>query len=151
MQYSVKKKIKETVVLLFVYLLTVQFELKIHYTAKSIHSPTQFIEFRCFYHFHGHRSITFVKRFTKERVTLTSLSEFQHGIMIGCHLCNKSSGEISLQLKIPHSLVSGISTKWKWMGTTATKPQSGNPHKITEVNDCWGAYCTEVTDFLQSQ
>ncbi|MEQ2173539.1 hypothetical protein GOODEAATRI_033112 [Goodea atripinnis] len=33
------------------------------------------------------------------------LSEFQLGILIGCHLCNKSSCEISSLLKIPPSTV----------------------------------------------
>ncbi|CAI9552801.1 unnamed protein product, partial [Staurois parvus] len=47
-------------------------------------------------------------------------------------LCNKSIYEISLLLNIPQSTVSGIITKWKQFGTTATQPQSGRPHKITE-------------------
>ena len=42
------------------------------------------------------------------------LSEFQRGTVIGCHLCNKSSYEISLLLNIPHSTVSGI--KWNLTG-----------------------------------
>ncbi|CAI9539521.1 unnamed protein product [Staurois parvus] len=48
------------------------------------------------------------------------LSEFKHGTVIGCHLCNKSIREISLLLNIPQSTVSGIITKWKQLGTTAT-------------------------------
>ncbi|CAI9614398.1 unnamed protein product, partial [Staurois parvus] len=43
--------------------------------------------------------------------------------MIGCHLCNKSIHEISLLLNIPRSTVSGILTKWKQLGTTATQPR----------------------------
>ncbi|CAI9585828.1 unnamed protein product, partial [Staurois parvus] len=39
------------------------------------------------------------------------LSEFNHGTMMGCHLCNKSICEISLLLNIPRSTVSGIITK----------------------------------------
>ncbi|CAI9617129.1 unnamed protein product [Staurois parvus] len=39
------------------------------------------------------------------------LSEFKHGTMIGCHLCNKSIHEISLLLNIPQSTVRGIITK----------------------------------------
>ncbi|CAI9561458.1 unnamed protein product [Staurois parvus] len=50
------------------------------------------------------------------------LSEFQHGTMIGCHLCNKSTREIFLLLNIPRSTVSGIITKWKQLGTAATQP-----------------------------
>ncbi|CAI9548477.1 unnamed protein product [Staurois parvus] len=53
-------------------------------------------------------------------------------VVIGCHLCNKSICEISLLLNIPRSTVSGIITKWKQLGTTATQPQSGRQHKMTE-------------------
>ncbi|CAI9549193.1 unnamed protein product [Staurois parvus] len=52
------------------------------------------------------------------------LSEFKHGTVIGCHLCNKSIREISLLLKISRSIVCGIITKWKQLVTTATQPQS---------------------------
>ncbi|CAI9603076.1 unnamed protein product [Staurois parvus] len=52
------------------------------------------------------------------------LSEFKCGTVIGCHLCNKFIREISWLLDIPQSTVSGIITKWKQLGTTATQPQS---------------------------
>jgi len=52
--------------------------------------------------------------------------------VIGFHLCNKSSHEMSSLLNIPQSAVSGIITKWKRLGTTATQPQSGRPRKMTE-------------------
>ncbi|CAI9582237.1 unnamed protein product, partial [Staurois parvus] len=52
------------------------------------------------------------------------LSEFKCGTVIGCHLCNKSICEIYLLLNIPLSTDSGIITKWKHLGTTATQPQS---------------------------
>ncbi|CAI9549422.1 unnamed protein product, partial [Staurois parvus] len=52
--------------------------------------------------------------------------------MIGCHLCNKYIHEISLLLNIPRSTVSGIITKWKQLGTTATQPQSRRLRKMTE-------------------
>ncbi|CAI9558785.1 unnamed protein product [Staurois parvus] len=54
------------------------------------------------------------------------LSEFKHGTVMGCHLCNKSICEISWILNIPQSTVSGIITKWKQLGTTATQ-LSGRP------------------------
>ncbi|CAI9552290.1 unnamed protein product, partial [Staurois parvus] len=60
------------------------------------------------------------------------LSEFKRGTVIGCHLCNKSIRDISLLLNIPLSTVSGIITKWKQLGTTATQPRSGRPCKMTE-------------------
>ncbi|CAI9587427.1 unnamed protein product, partial [Staurois parvus] len=47
------------------------------------------------------------------------LSEFSHDAVIGCH---QSICEISLQLNIPRSTVSGIITKWKQLETTATQP-----------------------------
>ncbi|CAI9587169.1 unnamed protein product, partial [Staurois parvus] len=48
----------------------------------------------------------------------------------------KSIHEISLLLNIPRSTVSGIITKWKQLGTTATQPKSGRPHKMTEWGQC---------------
>jgi len=44
--------------------------------------------------------------------------------------------EISSQLNIPWSTVSGIITKWKQLGTTETQPRSGRLHKITEWGQC---------------
>ncbi|CAI9610398.1 unnamed protein product [Staurois parvus] len=58
------------------------------------------------------------------------LSEFKRGVVIGCHLCNKSMREISLLLNIPRSTVSGIITKWKQLGTTATQSQSERGQSI---------------------
>ncbi|CAI9571956.1 unnamed protein product, partial [Staurois parvus] len=60
------------------------------------------------------------------------LSEFKRGTVIGCHLCDKSIPEISLLLNIPRSTVSGIITKWKQLGTTATQTPCGRPRKMTE-------------------
>ncbi|CAI9597889.1 unnamed protein product [Staurois parvus] len=70
-------------------------------------------------------------------------SEFKHGTVIGCHLCNKSICEISLLLNIPQSTVSGIITKWKQLRTTATQPQSERGQRMMK--------CAEVTSCLQSQ
>ncbi|CAI9571957.1 unnamed protein product, partial [Staurois parvus] len=47
-------------------------------------------------------------------------------------LCDKSIPEISLLLNIPRSTVSGIITKWKQLGTTATQTPCGRPRKMTE-------------------
>ncbi|CAI9556795.1 unnamed protein product [Staurois parvus] len=52
------------------------------------------------------------------------LSDSKRGPVIGCHLCNKSIHDISWQLNIPRPTVSGIITKWKQLGTTATQPPS---------------------------
>ncbi|CAI9559415.1 unnamed protein product, partial [Staurois parvus] len=60
------------------------------------------------------------------------LSEFKHGTVIGCHLCNKYIHENSLLLNIPWPTVSAIITKWKQLGTTATQLNRGRPRKMTE-------------------
>ncbi|CAI9545949.1 unnamed protein product [Staurois parvus] len=69
------------------------------------------------------------------------LSKFKRGTVIGCHLYNKSICKISLLLNIPRSTISGIITKWKQLGTTATQPQSGRPCKMTE----WGQRMLKCT------
>ncbi|CAI9569301.1 unnamed protein product, partial [Staurois parvus] len=62
-----------------------------------------------------------LQTFVKKWVAVQELSEFKCGTVIGCHLCNKSICEISLLLNIPRSIFSGIITKWKQLGTTATQ------------------------------
>ncbi|CAI9610583.1 unnamed protein product [Staurois parvus] len=47
-------------------------------------------------------------------------------------LCNKSIHENFLATKYFTSTVSGIITKWKQLGTTATQPRSGRSRKMTE-------------------
>ncbi|CAI9544600.1 unnamed protein product, partial [Staurois parvus] len=59
------------------------------------------------------------------------LSDSKRGPVIGGHLCNKSICDISWLLNIPRSTVSGIITKWKQLGTTATQPPSGRPRHMT--------------------
>ncbi|CAI9562323.1 unnamed protein product [Staurois parvus] len=56
-------------------------------------------------------------------------------------LCNKYIRDISWLLNIPRSAVSGIITKWKQLGTTATQPPSGRPRKMTE----WGQRILKCT------
>lgn len=76
---------------------------ELHYIAKSIQSPIQIIEIRCSNHFYGHRCIK-IKHLRMQTVSTNmcermsrsqELSEFQCGTVIRCHLCNKSSHEIS--------------------------------------------------------
>ncbi|CAI9610706.1 unnamed protein product, partial [Staurois parvus] len=67
-------------------------------------------------------------------------------------LCNKSILEISLLLNSPQSTDSGIITKWKQLGTTATQPRSGRTRIMTEQGQhMLSAQCTEVANCLQSQ
>uniref|UniRef100_A0A3P8S250 MHD domain-containing protein n=1 Tax=Amphiprion percula TaxID=161767 RepID=A0A3P8S250_AMPPE len=72
------------------------------------------------------------------------LSEFQRGTVIGCHLCNKSSRDISSLLNIPHSTVSCILRKWKCVGVTATQPPSGRPRKLMERGHSQNLVATEM-------
>ncbi|CAI9623932.1 unnamed protein product, partial [Staurois parvus] len=59
------------------------------------------------------------------------LSDYKRGPVIGGHLGNKSIRDIFWLLNIPRSTVSGIITKWKQLGTTATQPPSGRPRHMT--------------------
>ncbi|CAI9585870.1 unnamed protein product, partial [Staurois parvus] len=59
------------------------------------------------------------------------LSDSKRGPVIGGHLGNKSIRDISWLLNIPRSTVSGIITKWKQLGTTATQPPGGRPCHMT--------------------
>ncbi|CAI9559335.1 unnamed protein product, partial [Staurois parvus] len=103
-----------------------------YYIAKSIGTPLQIIGFRCSNHLHGHRHADCFYKICKRMGRSQELSEFKRGTVIGCPLCNKSILETSLLLNIPRSTVSGIITKWKQLGTTATQPGSGRPCKMKE-------------------
>ncbi|CAI9584935.1 unnamed protein product, partial [Staurois parvus] len=63
-------------------------------------------------------------------------SEFKHGTVIGCLLCNKSIREISLLLNNPRSTVTGIITKWKQLGTKATQPRSERGQRMLKCTVC---------------
>ncbi|CAI9539471.1 unnamed protein product, partial [Staurois parvus] len=67
----------------------------------------------------------------KEWVALRSSVTPSVGPVIGGHLGNKSIRDISWLLNIPRSTVSGIITKWKQLGTTATQPPRGRPRHMT--------------------
>ena len=110
----------------------------VHYTAKSIHSPIKISEISCSNHFHGHRCIKESTQACRHSTDICErmgrsqeLSGFQCGTVIGCHLCNKSSREMSSLLNIPQSTVSGITTKWKRLGMAVPQPWSGRPRKMT--------------------
>ncbi|CAI9581030.1 unnamed protein product, partial [Staurois parvus] len=84
----------------------------IHYIDKSIVTPLQIIRFRCFNHLHVHRCIQIAYTNICERMGRSwELSEFKHGTVIGCHLCNKSIHKMSLLLNIPWSTVSDVISK----------------------------------------
>ncbi|XP_041641207.1 aminoacyl tRNA synthase complex-interacting multifunctional protein 1-like isoform X2 [Cheilinus undulatus] len=60
------------------------------------------------------------------------LSEFQRGTIVGCHMCKKSTREISVLLDLPRSTVSSVIQKWKNGGITTALPRSGRPQKLKE-------------------
>ncbi|CAI9554262.1 unnamed protein product, partial [Staurois parvus] len=114
------------------------------YFAKRIGTPLQIIGFRCSNHLHGCRckksstmqtaSANICERMgpSQKLSEFRLLSEFKRGTVIGCHLGNKSIHEISFLLNVQQSTVSNIIPNWKQLGTAATQPPSGRPHKMTE-------------------
>jgi hypothetical protein len=50
------------------------------------------------------------------------LSDFEHGLVIGCHISKKSVRDITTLLKLPKSAVGDKIAKWKCEGTTTMKP-----------------------------
>jgi hypothetical protein len=54
------------------------------------------------------------------------LSDFERGLVIGCHISKKSVRHIVTLLKLPKSMVGGVTVKWKREGTTTTKPRPGS-------------------------
>ena len=60
------------------------------------------------------------------------LCAFQHGIVIGCYLSNKSVRHIYALLELPWSTVSAHIVKSKHLGATTAQPRSGKIHKLTE-------------------
>jgi transposase len=55
------------------------------------------------------------------------LSDFEHGLFIGCHIGKKSVRGIATLLKLPKSAVADVIVKYKREGTTTTKPRPGRP------------------------
>jgi hypothetical protein len=59
------------------------------------------------------------------------LSDFEHGLVIGCYISKKSVRDIATLIKLPKSMVGDVIVKWKCEGTTTTKPRLGR----LEFND----------------
>ncbi|CAI9548025.1 unnamed protein product, partial [Staurois parvus] len=59
--------------------------------------------------------------------------------------------DIFLLLTISRSTVSGIIPKWKQLGTTATQPPSGRPHKMTERGQCMLKHTVRRTRQLSAE
>jgi transposase len=49
------------------------------------------------------------------------LSDFEYGLVIGCHISGKSVRDIATLLKLLKSTVDDVIVKWKHEGTTTTK------------------------------
>jgi transposase len=60
------------------------------------------------------------------------LSDFERGLIIGCHIGKKSVRDIETLLKLPKSMVGNVIVKWKREGTTTTKPRPGRPRLMTD-------------------
>jgi transposase len=60
------------------------------------------------------------------------LSNFERGLVIGCHISKKSVTDIATLLKLHKSTVGDVVMKWKREGTTTTKPRLGRPRLMTD-------------------
>jgi hypothetical protein len=60
------------------------------------------------------------------------LSDFERGLVIGCHISKKSVTDITTHLRLPKSAVGDVFVKWKHEGTTTMKPQPGRPCLMTD-------------------
>jgi hypothetical protein len=60
------------------------------------------------------------------------LSDFECGLVIGCHISKRSVRDIANLHKLPKSMVGDMIVKWKCDGTTTTKPQWGRLHLMTD-------------------
>jgi hypothetical protein len=49
------------------------------------------------------------------------LSDFERGLVTGCHISKKSVRDIATVLKLPKSMVGDVIVKWKREGTTTMK------------------------------
>jgi transposase len=60
------------------------------------------------------------------------LSDFERGLVIGCHISKKSVRDIATLLEVPKSMVGDVTVKWKREGTPTMKSQPGQPQLMTE-------------------
>jgi transposase len=59
------------------------------------------------------------------------LSDFECGLVIGCHISKKSVRDTITLLKLPKSTAGDVIVKWKREGTTTTEPRTGRPRLVT--------------------
>jgi transposase len=63
------------------------------------------------------------------------LSDFEHGLVIGCQISKKSVRDIATLLKLPKSMVGDVIVKGKREGTTTRKPWPGRPRLMADRAD----------------
>jgi hypothetical protein len=63
------------------------------------------------------------------------LSDFERGLIIGCHISQIFFRDIATLLKLPRSVVGDVIVKWKHEGTTTMKPRLSRLHLMTD-RDC---------------
>lgn len=60
------------------------------------------------------------------------LTDFQRGMVVGCHLSHQSVRSIVTLLNIPKSTVHDVIKRWNLEHANHPKPRPGRPHKLTE-------------------
>jgi hypothetical protein len=60
------------------------------------------------------------------------LSDFECGLVIGCHISKKSVRDIATLLKLPKLAVCDVIVKWKCEGATTMKPRPSRPRLMTD-------------------
>jgi hypothetical protein len=53
--------------------------------------------------------------------TTGKLSDFEHGLVIGCRISKKYVRDTATPLQLPKSMAGDVIVKWKREGTTTTK------------------------------
>lgn len=60
------------------------------------------------------------------------LSDFERGVIVGCHISGKSIRAIAVELSQPRSTVGDVVKKWKTTGVGTRTAHVGRPRKLTE-------------------
>jgi transposase len=60
------------------------------------------------------------------------LSDFERGLVIGCHISYKSVRDIATLLRLPKWAVGDVIVTWKREGTITTKPRPGRPRLMAD-------------------
>jgi hypothetical protein len=66
-------------------------------------------------------------------------SDFECGLVIGCHISKKSVRDITTLLKSPKSVAGDMIVKWKHEGTTTMKPRPEQRPSSIEEGGSWNS------------